>query len=62
MSGLATTGLIGGALAGDLIFPGLGTTLVGGLGGWYAGKQLDKSKAASNGHKRHRDRSRDRYD
>ncbi|MCJ1292406.1 hypothetical protein MMC34_003956 [Xylographa carneopallida] len=36
-------GATGGALIGDLIFPGLGTTVVGGLAGWYAGKKVDKA-------------------
>ncbi|MCJ1396077.1 hypothetical protein MMC18_008965 [Xylographa bjoerkii] len=36
-------GATGGALLGDLIFPGLGTTVVGGLAGWYAGKKVDKA-------------------
>ena len=37
-------GATGGALLADLIFPGLGTVVVGGLGGWYAGKRVDRAE------------------
>ena len=47
-------GATGGALIGDLIFPGLGTTVVGGLAGWYAGKKVDKADKGTSYEQRQR--------
>ncbi|MCJ1438358.1 hypothetical protein MMC27_007746 [Xylographa pallens] len=49
-------GATGGALLGDLIFPGLGTTVVGGLAGWYAGKKVDKADKGTSYEQRQRQR------